>query len=543
MANPAGAYDAIIASVLASVPGAGGAEAAFVDVIAGAVAPAVSSAGFTFPTGAAIRAELTSAPAHWPVVIAHHLDDFVLPRWQAIPATAVAGALGGTKAAWNTPAQIDAIVRKQSDVAFTLPATNSLSRANVSRFDFKLHQLQESPGDDIANGWQLVKDYSSAAPATVPPSAYSSQAAAVQAIRNLAAFEGLCIRLAGAIAAADRAGVSLSETLALWRTEGDLLAPYSNARRSARAPACDVIPAISLGADTTEVFATMQFGLWSTTYDRLIATGLPANAAQQAVIDDAFRLRAFIHWSLIGAGLDFFWKNITVTYTDRAGTLESIAELLNRHHIFHAGTLADFKPAIKADCAAVLDDLVCVLPAAANQRVIVAPKTPSTLVAWALGEALIFAALDTATGQGPVVTPTPKLKYLAYHCQDHRHRTDVAQDKFTLMLVSGAVAAARGPAGALRTSLASYAADASFPKSADLGSLDFTTPAVSGDASGHLTAYQKLSDGGWWTTANVDSLADFILVATPAQWQGWDDLRGNMARYEKLRAYYDALLS
>ena len=81
MPNPAGVYDSIIASVLASAPGAvGSVEAVFAQVVAGAVvAAAPPPVEFPFPQNAAILAELTNAPANWPVVIKHHIDDFVLP--------------------------------------------------------------------------------------------------------------------------------------------------------------------------------------------------------------------------------------------------------------------------------------------------------------------------------------------------------------------------------------------------------------------------------------------------------------------------------
>src|SRR3954468_3450101 len=544
MPGPASAYDAVIAAVLASPQGAmGAAEAAFANVIAGAV-PRVARPpnGFAFAGNAAIRAELTNTRANWPVVIKHHLDDFVLPQYQQIPATAVAGVPGGAKVAWNTPARIDAITRKQADVAFTEPATNDFARATVARFDFKLRQLQENPGDDIANGWKLVKDYTTGGN-VVPAAAYSARPAAVQAINNLAAFEGFCIRLASAIGAADRAGVSLAETLALWRTEGDLLTPYSELRRSAGAPACDVIPSISLGADTAEVFVSMQRGLWSFTYDRVIPTGLPADAVQKTHVEHAFRVYAFAHWSLVAAGLDFFWKMIPIDLNDRAAFVDALAQFLNANHVARAGGVGDFTASLKAACTAVLDDLACTLPTDSTKRAVVAPKTPSMLLSLIVSEALIFAELGTAAGNGPVVTPTAKLKYLSYHCQDHRHRTDAMQDKFTLMLVSAAVAAARGPAGALKTSLAPFAADPLFPKSSDLKSPVFNTAAVTGDTSGHLKAYQKLADAGWWTPTNVDNLADFMLVAKSDHWQGWDDLRGNMARYRKLGAYYEALFA
>lgn len=546
MPNAAAAYDAIIKSVLAGPQGpAGGVEAALMNVMLGAAAaPAARVApAFDFADNAAIRTQLTNSPANWPVVIKRHLDDFVLPQFQAIPSTPVAGAPGGAKVAWNTPEQIAKVLRNESAVTFTAPATNDFAKAEVSRFDYKLHQLQPNPGGDIADAWQLVKAYTAGGGAAVPASAHASQAAAVWTINQLAAFEGFCIRVAAAIAAAARADVSLAEALALWRTEGDLLVPYSEARQSARAPSGDVIPSISLGANTNEVFATMQRGLWSFTYERLIRAGLPADAAQQKQVEDAFGLLAFVHWSLVAAGLDFFWKQIALDLGDRSKTVAAIADFLNGNHIGRTGTLTDFKPALAADCHAVLNDLVCHLPSATTGRVIVAPTHPAPLVALVLGEALIFAELGSVNGQGPAVEPTPKLKYLAYHCQDHRHRTDVAQDKFTLMLVSAAVAAARTATGALKASLAPYAADATFPKSSGLKSLDFKTPVVGGDTSGHLAAYQKLADGGWWNATNLDNLADFILAAKAGQWVGWDDLRGNMARYQKLRAYYEALLS
>lgn len=539
MSNPADAYAPIVAAVLGAA-GRAPIEAAFANVIQGAVAPAPAGGEFPFPQGAQILAELTDTPATWPAVIAHHIADFVLPRRQAIPATPVAGAPGAAKVAWNTEARIDTILRKQGDVAFVVPVTNGLPRAVLSQFDFKLHQLQPNPGHDIFLGWQLLKAYLAASPQQVPASAHSSKAIAAQSIRQLAAFEGFCIRLAIAVEAADRAAVSLAETLALWRTEGDLLTPYANARRVAipPAPACDVIDGISLGDDTDEVFFSMKRGLWSYTYARLITGGLPANAARRTQVENAFKLLAFVHWSLVTAGVDFFWARIAVNPLDRSATVGAIADFLLAHHA--ARGLPGDKAALQADCDRVLNDLECVLPAAPNQRVIVAPRNPALLVSVMLGEALIFAALDAAAGKGPAIAPTTALKYLAYHCQDHRDAADPMQDKFSLMLISAAVAAARGPAGALKTSLAPFVAN--LPTSSELKSPDFNAAAVTGDTSGHLKAYQTLDAGGWWTPANLDLLAAFMLTAN-APWQGWVDLRGNMGRYSKLRAYYEALLS
>jgi hypothetical protein len=545
VSNPAAAYDAIIASVLAAAPGGGAAEAAMIDVINGAVASSrPAPPPFSFPADAAILAELTTTAANWRVVLKHHLDDFVLPQFEAIPDLTVPATRGAGAQAWNTAAQIDKVVRKASDVAFTVPPTNSQPEAVVSRFDFKLHQLQETPGDDIANGWQLVKDYTSGAPPAVPASALASQTEAFQAIKNLAAFEGFCIRLAAAVTAAGRAQVSLAETLALWRTEGDLLVPYSETRRAAGAPTCDVINKIRLGFDTPEVFPLMKRGLWGYTLSHPRFIGLlPAGATPQIVSNFA-KVQALVHWSIVAAGLDFFWqaRNIARVPNSRSASVAAIARFLNANHIARWGAGGSSTAVLEAECDAVLDDLV--VTAAPHNRIVVAPTTPAALVALMLGEALIFFNLDTVAGKGPVVTPTEKLKYLSYHCQDHRHRTDVAQDKFTLMLVSAAVAAARGPAGALQTSLAPYTADPTFPTSAALKSLNFDTQPLTGDTSVHVAAYSKLAAGNWWTNpANLDNLADFMLVATSVQWRDWEELRGNMARFAKLRAYYDALLS
>ncbi len=523
--------------------------AEFAGVLAGAVVAQAPPPGvFPFPKNANILAELTNTASNWPVVIQHHIDDFVLPQFQAVPATAVSGKTGGAKVAWNTQAQVAKIVRNESDVAFTPPPTNGLPLAVFARFDFKLHQLQDNPGHDIANGFQLVKDYFNAVPKKVPASAYSSQNVAMQSIKNLAAFEGFCIRLASAINAANRAGVSLAETLALWRTEGDLLAPWSDARRVAGAPTYDVINAISLGGDTAEVFFSMKRGLWTFPYSMVFSGDLPANAAEKLLVDNAFKLRAFHHWSLVTAGVDIFWQKVALNLNNRIGTVGALAGFLNDNHKARFGAAADDKLTRATDCNRVLDDLQVLLPAVKTGRVIVAPVNPATLLSLMLGEALIFAELDTVAGKGPVVAPTPKLKYLAYHCQDHRHPTEPKKDKFTLMLVSAAVNAARGPAGALKTSLAPFVADRNpplFPKPQDLKEVHFDSdvPLAIGDASGHLTGYQKLLAGGWFNPANLDNLADFMLVATPAQWAGWADLRGNMARYVKLLGYYEKLLS
>ena len=104
--------------------------------------------------------------------------------------------------------------------------------------------------------------------------------------------------------------------------------------------------------------------------------------------------------------------------------------------------------------------------------------------------------------------------------------------------------AANGPAGPLKTSLASYASDTAFPKPSALHAPDFSTPAaVTGDTSGHVAGFLKLQTGGWFTPGNLDMLADFMLVAPLVQWAGWAELRGNMARFVKLSEYYKALLA
>jgi len=542
MASLSGVYEPIIASVLAAGPARPGAEAAMAMVLAQApAAPAAAAPEFPFPRNADILAELGDVPSKWPEVIDRHIGNFVLPQRVAIPSTAVAGVPGAAKVPWNSNAKIDQIVRQQSDVAFVLPATNALPRAKVDRLDSKLHFLQPKPGSDIAKGWQLLQDYeaTSDSPASAQP---PTKVVAMQAIKQLAAFEGFCIRLAAAIMAADRANVSLAEALALWRTEGDLLAPYSDMRFSARAPTCDVVEAISLGANTDEVFFSMKRGLWTFTYDKQVTTGLPADAVERTKTENGFRLRALKHWALVTAGLDYFWQQVEVDLDDRTGSVAKIAALLDDHHAAR-GFPRDLE-ARKTDCDLVLDDLAVQLPAATAERVIVTPHAPAQLPALLLGEALIFAELDTVSGKGPFLPPTPKLKYLAYHCQDHRHDTDPMQDKFTLMLVSAAVAAARGPASPLKTSLAACVADPSFPKSSGLKDLKFDPGVITGDTSGHAAGLKVLNDNAWWNPANLDALADFMLVAgSPAPWGGWAELRGNMARYAKLRAYYEALLS
>jgi hypothetical protein len=541
MASLAGVYQPIIASVLSAGPARPGVEAALAQILAQAPVAPAAAPEFPFPRNAEILAELTDVPAKWPEVIDRHILDFVLPQRVAIPGTAVAGVPGAAKVSWNTTAKIDQIVRPQSAVTFAVPPTNGLPLALFDRFDSKLHFLQPSPGSDIAKGWQLLKDFESASdlPASAQP---ATKNAAMQAIKQLAAFEGFCIRLAAAIMAADRADVSLAEALALWRTEGDLLTPYSEMRFSARAPTCDVAEGISLGRNTAEIFFSMKRGLWTLTYIKQVTSGLPADAAQRVKIENKFRLRAFKHWALVTAGLDFLWQQVVVDLDDRTGSVAKIAGRFDDHH--DARGLGRDLAARKADCDRVLDDLACRLPAATTERVIVTPSTPAKLVGLLLGEALILAELDTVSGKGPYLPATPKLKYLAYHCQDHRDGSDPMQDKYTLMLVSAAVAAARGPAGALKTSLASCVADPSFPRSADLAELNFEEPAIRGDTSGHAAGFKVLKDKGWWDPANLDSLADFILLAgSPAPWRGWEKLRGNMARYVKLRAYYEALLS
>lgn len=516
-------------------------------VLAGVVAAQAGPPGeFPFPKTPAIKAELTNVAGNWPVVLKHHLDDFVLPQYSAIPATAVPPKAGVAAVAWNTIAQVGKVVRNESAVGYVPPATNNLPLAQFDRFDYKLHQLQENPPGDIAAGFQLFKDYFASNPKTVPATAFTNQDTAVRSIRNLAAFEALCIRLASAVSGAARAGVSLSEALAFWRTEGDLLVPWSNQRRTGSAPTGDFIAMISLGDHTADVLFSMKRGMWSLTYNRLPGIlRLPVNAAETVIVENACRLLALIQWWVIAAGVDFFWQppQVPVDLLNRPATVGNLATFLNDNHKARFGAAGDNRAALVAECNSVLDDLTVQLPGAVTQRVIVTPSNPVRLMSLMLGEALLFSELDSVGGRGPVIAPVPELKYLSYHCQDTRHRTDETRDKFTLMLVSAAVSAARGPAGPLKTSLQPLANDPAFPKPADLKDISAVSGNVVGDTSGHQTGYQKLKDAGWLNPADLKLLAQFMLTATPAQWSGWADLRGNMARHRKLLGYYEKLLS
>jgi len=69
----------------------------------------------------------------------------------------------------------------------------------------------------------------------------------------------------------------------------------------------------------------------------------------------------------------------------------------------------------------------------------------------------------------------------------------------------------------------------------------FKPDGIHGDTSHFVTAYQKLKDAGWWTPEHLELLAEFMMTATTA-WVDWDEMRGNMARYRTLRAYYESLL-
>jgi hypothetical protein len=366
---------------------------------------------------------------------------------------------------------------------------------------------------------------------------------------NVAAFEGFCIRLTAAILAADRAQVSLAEALALWRTEGDLVAPYSEGRRAAGAPTYDVIKNIALGDRTADVLFTMSRGMWSGTFSSAFpGEPLPTTLAQMRLKFDGIKLRAFAEWSLVLAGVDRFWQKIAVDLGNRTGTLNDTASFFDRNHVALFGG-ASAVAARKAECNDILDNFIITATFGdLSERLIAAPNDNAAFKPWALvwvvlGEALIFQSLNKAAGEGPVVEPTLRLKYLAYHCQDHRHDTDPTQDKFTLMLISATVSAARtGPAGAQKTALQAVAG---LPQPADLGTPDFTDPTqVLGDTANHQVAFTLLEAAGWWTsTANLDWLTDFMLKATLVQWGGFGQLRGNMIRFANLLAYYTKLLT
>lgn len=490
------------------------------------------------PPRAELDTQLGDSQASWATLLTRVLDAHIEPLFTAIPGTAIEGAPGSGLAAWDSEAQIRQVMSVPGSITFTLPATNSLPLAKADVLDFKLRVFQPAT-NDILNALDTYLDYV-AAGRVLAPALTATKDSAKNAIRELVSLEAFLIRYSAAINAAAESGLSLAETLALYRVEGNLIAPMSTTHLADRLPVHEQIDIRNLGEDTNNVSLTMKRALWSYPFKALAvrALGISPAALPTGGLRPVAELRvkgfALMHWLLMTGGLDFLGKLVPLPID--SPTFRTLVTGFSDAMRIVRGAAPD--PATRGvEFDSVIVDLKCTWPADANGRVVIAPDTPVLLASYCLTQAMLFFRLDHTEGSGPFVEPHSDLRYLAYNLQHARSDADRTKDRFSHLLASAAVAAAKStrPAFApLKASLAPLGLPARLKKD------------PKSDSSEHVAVFDKLTAGATsflGDATNSGRLAEFILLAEHGDWNTFEQNRGNLARYRKLLTYYTALLS
>ncbi len=505
------------------------------------------------PASAELDAQLTDDPATWRSLIVHLLDNYIDPllfaggnptnsqsAMDGLPGTLVRGAPDGAAVPWNNEARLRQVLTQASAVAFTPPATNSLPRASVDVFDLKLHSFGAL---SISDAFDTYLQYV-AADRSLAPDVASTKIKAKQKVLDLVAFEAFLVRLSSALLAAEGARVSLAEALALYRVEGDLLAPMSDAYISERLPRLREKlsgGALSLGDDTFAVLETMDRGLWSYPFKtlayRVLAmtpSAVPRAGEARERAEDQVKSFALLHWMFVIGGLDILAATTSYPTVVPFKVRARVVSVTHEYRLA-LGIHSDLAER-EADFDNVYGNLSVKWPDTMDGRVVVSPREPIPLAALAATTALLVLRRDHAHGGGPSIQPPAGLEYLAYNAQ--ATHVPKERDQFVFILASAAVAAANcGSASfsVLKSKLAPLGLPLSLP----------TVPA-NGVSFEHAVAFAKLTSTPTKfldDPSNAALLADFVLRAEIDDWRAWDQHRGNLARYRKLLSFYGALLS
>jgi hypothetical protein len=392
--------------------------------------------------------------------------------------------------------------------------------------------------DDAAAGFDLLGQYLSSQ--SLPAAATESKVAAAQAMRRLMALDAFLIRWSAAISTAAATDTSIAEVLALYRTEGGLIAPLSLAHVEQRRPVSKQLANIHLTEPMkSRILPTMKFGLWSDPADKSFPAPAtwPPGAADKAVFETLCKRVALMNWMLVIGGLDFVSQRIASPPTFES-LREAVTDFMAGNRFGHGGA---FDPAAQELAyEALLTDFAVLWPADRGGRIAVVPKTPERLVAFVLTESVLFFGLDKSHGQGPFIEPPADLRYLAYNLQHARDDAFPERDRFIHLLASAAVAANQQASATFAPLKAALAPLGLRPKLAK-------DPQNGPDqADEHVEEFEKLStppDAFLDDPANMALLSDFVLRAEHGHWKAFEKNRGNLARYRTLLAFYSALLA
>ena len=537
-------------------------------VVDGLVAAVKPVGPDVLPPNSEINTQLTDIPANWRKLVIRVLDGYIDPLMNGLPSKLAPGAPGGAAVPWNTEARIRQVMADPSSVVVPPVFTNTLPLSKVEKPDYKLRRYQKGRTDDVLAAFNLYINYV-AAGRMLAASVTATKLAAKVAVRDLCALEAFLVRYSAAINAAADAGVSLAETLALYRAEGDLVAPMSVDHLIDRLPVNESLKVKNLGFDTEFVKPTLERALWSYPFKALASPQnlnikmdvLPALGPARNDAEKRARIIALINWMTVIGGLDYLVQQVTDI---SPGSFKSfITPFMHdwRSNLGIPSRMADRE----TEFDAVFADLTCMpWPADVNGRVVVAPKTPVKLVSFALTLAMLLSRLNKTQGKGPFIEPHTDLKYLAYNLQHARSDSVKKKDRFIHLLASAAVAAAKSTKfGSLKLALKPLK-----EKPAPSGLPVELKKNPANDATDHVAVFDMLMAAPEKFLEDAPSanlLAEFVLRAegpastsgndwsgfggppagTPSgnDWSGFEENRGNLARYRKLLAFYTALLT
>jgi len=370
---------------------------------------------------------------------------------------------------------------------------------------------------------------------------------ATDAVMNLRRLNDLLTRALSAEMTARATGTPLADVLALYRVEGDLAVPPTLGSLEAGIPSD-----ASDAAAVIDPFPDFNQLVWSVAPE----TVRDPNDPSRALDDDKIKEIALSHWFV------------------RIGGLNEVGLLAYPKQIDFAAWSSrnwlaanDIDPTSMVRTAAAdeasnrwtaqIDNLEVRRVTSAtglSGAVMVVPKHTETLITGILSEAVmrhraggkllnLLGALPAGSARRDL---TPGLAYLL---------CNAGEENFKLMLASATVAASRTRAaryGELQSVIAAKfpVGIASFVLSR-VGELsDQLQPSLPRGVRDRITAeilafstsLWKLM-GGWLLNdaRRLELLGEFMETASPTLWPSWTESRGNMSRYNVLRAYYQLL--
>ena len=465
------------------------------------------------PAVAQLRAALTNNPATWTQVVTTYrnwLANFYTPALKA---------------------DVDKLSRKEA----TIPNFQRLPRPELDE-EFRRKQREGhldlrlsgniDPASTLWNSGPMVFDIlegkafaeSILDNNVMPP--MPSQDAAVNVLLKLRAFEGCLIRVAAAQRAAAATGESLAIALALYREEGNLVAPSATNTLTAALP----LPPIEhrfiyqLSIRGVSFIPNLTAGVWLMNRDDFdqIFGGHDPDVVKAAALND---------WFLVLIGFDMVMGTLRAESTQDVGSVAAAFALQSADYWKQAG-LDDSVDNAAQRYLNMLGNLHLEEKAGAGGTTIlcVTPDEPIQHAGMILTEGVsLYKAFAARV--------PPGLAYTAYNAQAQWLTEDVmlqgGASQIQKILVSGLEAAKR-------------ASNTRFPGlAASLANVTF--PARVDKDGGYFKAMESID--AHTGEIDWDQFSLFIVAATRTDWKFWQEFRANNFRFLQLVDYYTKALA